>query len=417
MDVTNAFTQALIDDVDIFVPPPKGYGDKPIRLKKALYGTKQASRLWQETLKKWLLDQEFVQSEVEPCMYSKTDGNGKRIIVAVYVDDLVIAHNDDVVFTKFKERFLKRFRAKYVGHLSWFLGVAIDRDSKGVYHLNQTKYINDLIARFVQAKGQHSVTRDIPMIPEVAKKLSGAQSDVDRAKVAKLPYLQLVGSLLYLAVMTRPDIMASMSLLCRHMSDPSEECFYAALGVLLYVSRSKELTMSFTSNNQHRDVFSGDAMSCIEQNNNLHAYSDSSWGNAFPLHGYIVFMNGGPVAYSSRTLKIVADSSAEAEYAACSLCSKELVFVRELCRDMGFMITGPITMGVDNTAAIDIAKDVGVTKRNKHFERALHYIRKEINMLRDMAYFVPTVKQVADIFTKILDRKTFIDHRCYIFGK
>ena len=130
-------------------------------------------------------------------MYSKTDGNGKRIIVAVYVDDLVIAHNDDVVFTKFKERFLKRFRAKYVGHLSWFLGVAIDRDSKGVYHLNQTKYINDLIARFVQAKGQHSVTRDIPMIPEVAKKLSGAQSDVERAKVAKLPYLQLVGSLLW----------------------------------------------------------------------------------------------------------------------------------------------------------------------------------------------------------------------------
>ena len=38
-------------------------------------------------------------------------------------------------------------------------------------------------------------------------------------------------------------------------------------------------------------------------------------------------------------------------------------------------------------------------------------------MLRVMAYFVPTVKQVADIFTKILDRKTFIDHRCYIFGK
>ena len=53
--------------------------------------------------------------------------------------------------------------------------------------------------------------------------------------------LQLVGSLLYLGVMTRPDIMASMSLLCMYMSDPSEDCFEAALGVLLYVSNTKDL--------------------------------------------------------------------------------------------------------------------------------------------------------------------------------
>ena len=128
-------------------------------------------------------------------------------------------------------------------------------------------------------------------------------------------------------------------------------------------------------------------------------------------------LNGGPVAYSSRSLKIVADSSAEAEYAACSLCAKELVFVRELCRDMGFVIHGPITMGVDNTAAIDIAKDVGVTKRNKHFERALHYIRKEVNMLRVEVCYVHTSVQTADIFTKILDSKSFLVHRRYIFGK
>ena len=74
-------------------------------------------------------------------------------------------------------------------------------------------------------------------------------------------------------------------------------------------------------------------------------------------------------------------------------------------------------MGVDNTAAIDTANDVGVTKRNKHFERAIHYIRREINMLRVLAYFVPTARQVADIFTKILDSKTFHIHRRYIFSQ
>jgi len=418
MDVTNAFTQALIDDVDIFVQPPEGgYGQNPIRLVKALYGTKQASRLWQETLKKYLLEQGFVQSDTEPCIFSKTDESGRKLIVAIYVDDIVIAHNDPVAFTKFKESFLKRFRAKYIGPLSWFLGVAIDRDSKGAYHLHQTKYINDMVSRFVQAKGRHSITRDIPMTPDMEKKLRVAQSDAERAKVKQLPYLQLVGSLLYLAVMTRPDIMACMSRLCNYMHDPSEDCYEAALGVLLYVSRTKDLELTFTGRSSASNAFSGDALHAIESNMGLHAYSDSSWGKAFPMHGYVIFLGGGPVAYSSRMLKIVADSSAEAEYAACSLCAKELVFVRELCRDMGFEIRGPISMGVDNTAAIDIAKDVGVTKRNKHFERALHYIRKEINMLRVLPFFVSTALQVADIFTKILDVKTFLMQRRYIFGK
>ena len=417
MDVTNAFTQAPIDDVDIFVECAKGYGSKPIKLKKALYGTKQASRLWQETLRNYLLEESFTQSVVEPCMYSKTLDDGRRIIVAVYVDDLVVAHNDDILFTKFKEGFLKRFRAKHLGPLSWFLGIAVDRDSKGVYHLHQGKYINDLIGRFVQAKGKHSVGRDIPMTPEAAKSLRHANDDAERARVKELPYLQLVGSLLYLAVMTRPDIMASMSLLCMYMNDPSEDCYEAALGVLLYVSKTKDLGLSFSGSRQHQGVFSSDIEVSMRTNNDLHAFSDSSWGKAYPLHGFCVFMNGGPVSYSSRALKIVADSSAEAEYAACSLCAKELVFVRELCRDMGFEIQGSIVMGVDNTAAIDIAKDVGVTKRNKHFERALHYIRKEINMLRMLAYFVPTGRQVADIFTKVLDVKTFLLHRRYIFGR
>ena len=83
---------------------------------------------------------------------------------------------------------------------------------------------------------------------------------------------------------------------------------------------------------------------------------------------------------------------------------------------MGFEVYGPIVMAVDNTAAIDIAQDVGVTKRNKHFERALHYIRREVSMLRVKLFYVPTDLQVGDIFTKILDNRTHLTHRKYIFG-
>ena len=67
--------------------------------------------------------------------HSKIDANGGRLVIAVYVDDLVVGHNDEVLFAKFKDKFLMRFRAKHLGPLSWFLGIAVDRDSKGVYHI------------------------------------------------------------------------------------------------------------------------------------------------------------------------------------------------------------------------------------------------------------------------------------------
>ena len=82
---------------------------------------------------------------------------------------------------------------------------------------------------------------------------------------------------------------------------------------------------------------------------------------------------------------------------------------------MGYPITGPIMLAVDNTAAIDTANDVGVTKRNKHFERAIHYVREEVAHLRVRLMFVPTVSQMADIFTKGLDRKVFSFIREYLF--
>ena len=82
---------------------------------------------------------------------------------------------------------------------------------------------------------------------------------------------------------------------------------------------------------------------------------------------------------------------------------------------MGFPIVGPIVLAVDNTAAIDTARDVGVTKRNKHFERAIHYVREEVAHLRVRLTFVPTALQMADIFTKGLDLKVFSLIREYLF--
>ena len=275
-----------------------------------------------------------------------------------------------------------------------------------------------MLAKFVPGYDNLHIFRDIPMSPERFAKLSGATSDAERERMKSRPYLQLIGSLLYLGVMTRPDIMVYMCVLCKFMSDPSEDTYEAALELLLYVRNTKNFKLSYRKNcTKYKSIF-GNSKACehIRLHGGLHGFSDSSWGKAFPMAGYGVYMADGIIAFSSKVLKIVADSSCEAEYAASSLCAKELKFVRGLLEDMGFPVTGSIIMGVDNTAAIDTALDVGVTKRNKHYERALHYIREEVACLRVLLIFVPTDMQMADIFTKALAKAPLAIMMKYMYG-
>ena len=148
----------------------------------------------------------------------------------------------------------------------------------------------------------------------------------------------------------------------------------------------------------------------IKDNCGFVAYSDSSWGNRYPypMFGYGIYLFGGLVSYASKQLKTVAFSSCEAEYAAGSFCCKEIEFVRNICDELGLMLKGRLVLAIDNTACIDIAHDVGVSGRTKHFDRAIHYLRDLTQLKRVLPLFVSTDKQRADGYTKALDKSTFL---------
>ena len=125
------------------------------------------------------------------------------------------------------------------------------------------------------------------------------------------------------------------------------------------------------------------------------------------MFGYGIYMYGGLVSFASKQLKTVAFSSCEAEYAAASYTCKEIEFIRRICEDMGVVLRQRLVLAVDNTAAIDIAHDVGVSARTKHFDRAIHYLRDLTQLRRVVPVFVNTFQQRADGYTKILDKSTF----------
>ena len=416
-DVTSAFTQSKID-AEIYVEPPPGFETKDnkgrpklLKLKKALYGTKQASKLWQDTLVRHLTHgMGFRQLSYDPCLFIK-HVDTHRMIVGVYVDDVIVAHDSPELLSWFERKFTGPggFNAKYLGKLSWFLGMAVDHHADSSITMHQTAYIEKLLDKFIPTHTSSHHEHSMPCNPEAFQRLGKSCNAMEKERLSKLPYLELVGSLLYLSTMTRPDIAYHMSVLCAYMHDPSMACYNAALDLLLYVGHTRHYHIRYSGSVSPPEGLSH--ASEVSSNHGFVAYSDASWHKpdslGYNMFGYVVYLYGGPVAFAAKRLKVVAHSSAEAEYAAASYSSKEVAFVRNVCVELGVELSGPVCLGVDNTAAITIANNRGVTGRTKHFSDAIHYIRHMIDHLIVRVRYVPTRFQLADGFTKPLAKPQF----------
>ena len=418
-DVTNAFTQSEIDS-EIYVDPPPGipgYEGKVLKLKKSLYGTKQASRMWQLKLRSKLVEMGFTNSSHDPCLFSKVDDDGKTMLVGVYVDDIILAHDasNPRNLNWFIDEFTgpRGFRSKHVGPLSWFLGVEVDQANDYSITINQNQYVQKLVERFVPTRESSTIKHSMPCNPLTFQQLSTATTDEQRDKMKRLPYLQLIGSLLYLSTMTFPEISYHMSILCSFMHDPSPDCYYAAIDLLLYVSHvhKDKPPLTFTGSTVAASGLDPKVHDHVTRNGGLVAYSDSSWRRpdklGYNAFGYVVYLFGGPVSFAAKRLKVVALSSAEAEYAAASYACTEIAFVRNVLADLQFQLSGPTVLAVDNQSAIRIAENLGVTSRSKHFVDAIHYIRHLVDHNTVTLSFVRTDAQRADGFTKILGKGPF----------
>ena len=287
-DVTNAFTQAELGDADIWVEPAPGY-DQPrdehgtlvYKLKKALYGTKQASREWQNTLSKFLEeDLKFERSTTDPCVFKHKSEQHGWIIIGIYVDDIIVAH-DHKGFDWFKTSFTKRFTSKHLGRLNWFLGIGVDQHNDYSVSINQKQYILSVAEKYL--KGHTGKTQLHPQSDKFAK-LRGAINDEERAAARDLPYQNLVGALLYITVMTRPDCAYHTSMLAKFMSNPTVECYEMAVILLKYLANDPNVSIHYSGSRTAPVVtdklgrnplrsMSGH----IRANGGFVAYSDASW--------------------------------------------------------------------------------------------------------------------------------------------
>ena len=203
------------------------------------------------------------------------------------------------------------------------------------------------------------------------------------------------------------------------MHDPSVACYDAAMDVLLFIHSTRHYHLSYNGNNEGPPSLPH-LNEHIKTNKGLIAYSDASWHKSdelgYDMFGYCVYMYGGLISFAAKRLKVIALSSAEAEYAAASYTGKEVMFIRNVCDSLGIKLNGPTILAVDNEAAIKIADNRGVTARNKHFQDAVHYIRHLIDFNYAKLAFVRTNNQRADGFTKPLAKPQFREWSSYIIN-
>jgi len=218
---------------------------------------------------------------------------------------------------------------------------------------------------------------DVEITPEEQEKMRG------------IPYLSAVGSLQYLATMTRPDIAFAVSYLGRFNHNPGLQHWAAVKHLFRYLKGTAGYKLVYKGSDDE-ELF--------------RTYSDASHGDCKETGratgGYVSLVCGGAIGWSSKRQSFVTLSTTEAEYVAAVEAGKEIMWMRNILSEFGHIIPFPSTLCVDNKSGIQVAKNPEHHGRMKHLDLRFYWLRDAVEAGSINPVYVPTTQQLADILTK-----------------
>jgi hypothetical protein len=246
----------------------------------------------------------------------------------------------------------------------------------------QTQYITKVLERFGM-QDSHPVKTPLDFNVKLEKTPEGERHHLPE-------YQNLIGSLMYTAINTRPDIAFAVQHLSQFLSNPLPVHWTAAKRVLRYLNGTRDLGIVYG----------------MEEDFDPIGYCDADWASNLidrcSISGYIFLIGGGPISWQSKKQQTTALSTMEAEYMAASLATCKAVWLRNFYREIGSPQDIPTSLNIDNRSAIDFSNNSGFHARSKHIDIRHHFVHEKI-ILEDIEVFhCKSEDNIADVLTKAL---------------
>ncbi|SGY58053.1 BQ5605_C006g04336 [Microbotryum silenes-dioicae] len=348
-DFDSAFLNGTMTEM-VYMKYPKGW-DRPqtgqaLRLVKSMYGTEQARQEWNAAVNSLMVERGYKRSDADACLYVK-QVDEKFIDSTLYVDDGMVASNDQEFLDSEIEAFSTVYKLKRLGPVKLFLGLEFERTSDYIF-VHQSKYIRDLVAMY----GGGSVSKHpvkVPMEP---------RSDVEHST----------------------DPFDDVALYQSAVSAPTQADWIAVKRIIRYLQGAVDWGLKF--NHGGSTVFE--------------LYSNASWGDDMltgkSIGAFVSIMAGAAISWQSKQQSMVATLTTEAEILAASAAAKEAMWLWQLAADLALEQPKATLIWEDNQAVIVIALNPAHHGRTKHYS------------------YCKTGAMTADILTKPLARNLFELH-------
>jgi hypothetical protein len=390
LDAVNAFPNSLLDE-EVYIELPDGFKQTGMigRLLRALYGLRRSPLLWQQLLSTTLTDLGLKCVLEEPCLFIN------NWLIVFFVDDIVYMYRDSDQdrAIEFCEQLTGKFKMRDLGDLRWFLGIRIvrNRDCRRIW-LSQDSYVENIAARFNLDQLHGS-----PSTPMTIELLTPNDEVADQAFIHL--YQRKVGSIMYAAVITRPDVARTAAVLSTFLTNPSNAHMAAANRCIQYLYGTRQLGI----------LFDGE----LSDDSELAVYTDASFADdprdRKSSQGHLITLFGGPIAWKSGKQDTITTSSTEAELLALTAVAKEAVATLRLFAGMRFELADGLSIWCDNQQTIRLVNSELPRLRTalRHVDIHNNWARQEVQNKTFTVNYLQTDKMPADGLTKALPKSKF----------
>jgi hypothetical protein len=312
------------------------------------------------------------------------------LVIALYVDDGLVAAQNATDLQQFLSELKKCFSIT-VSPATCFLGLQIKQHDDGSVFINQAHYVRRLLAKF-------NISDCNAVFTPIDKSYVYVDEQSDVMLDDSVPYREAVGSLLYLATGTRPDISYAVSVVSQVLSKPTKRHWEMVKRIMRYLKGTADLGITYRHGHDQGV---------------LTAYSDADYAGDTKTRrstsGVVCQYMGGPISWSSQRQRSVALSTTEAELIAASEAAKEVIWLSRLLKEITTVTTS--VLYVDNLSTVKLIKNPVYHKRSKHIEVRHFFVREKVaDGVLNIEHASGT-EQLADILTKPLPRATFVNLR------